>query len=206
MHRPRFGLIFIQMPDETNQPWPGDVTSLLDEHHLVVVGEGDTARHGFEQHLARELEGVPDSQLLLIRGMKCRDLTSFCEQLEAALHRPVDRSIDGVRMALQRRPRGLHSRYFIWRDADVMLEHDVSLFGRLANIFFAVGASFEHVSLDAVLIQRVIFMGGDKLGAYAEDEGGQFNSWHVHDDGHSTFWDVIACVDRPSVMTYRLDG
>jgi hypothetical protein len=100
---------------------------------------------------------------------------------------------------------GFKRRYFIWHDADAMLEADVELFCRLVNAIFAVAAECEHISLDPVVLQRVVFLGGAKLGAYAEDANGQFCRW-LEDEDESPFWDVISVVDRPPVITYRIDG
>src|SRR5207247_6640689 len=89
--------------------------------------------------------------------------------------------------------------YFLWRQADPLLDADVNMFSALVNAFLAVAAEREHISADRLLIQRVVFLGGAKLGAYAEDARGQFCRWLDDDDG-SPFWEVINVVQRPAVI------
>jgi hypothetical protein len=97
-------------------------------------------------------------------------------------------------------------RYFLWSEADALLESDVELFCRLVNALLGVAAECEHVSLDPLMLQRVVFIGGPKLGAYAEDSNGQFCRWLDDDDDSSPFWEIASILDRPPVMTYRIDG
>jgi hypothetical protein len=102
--------------------------------------------------------------------------------------------------------RCLHKReYVIWHDADVMLEHDVALFGALVNALLGVAAEREHISLDRLLLQRIVFLGGEKLGAYAEDPNGQFSRW-LEDPEGSPLWEVMSVLLRPPVLTYRVNG
>jgi hypothetical protein len=91
----------------------------------------------------------------------------------------------------------------------------VDLFRRLVNALFAVAAETECVSLDPVVLQRVVMLGGSKLGAYAEDDTGQFNRWLIEDADDATsdsrrteslFWEVQNVIERPPVLVYRMDG
>ena len=63
----------------------------------------------------------------------------------------------------------------------------------------------------------VVLLGGEKLGTYAENSDGPLNRWHVDDDrdepaadpvrhGETSFWEVANVVERPPVLTLRLDG
>jgi hypothetical protein len=184
---------------------PSDMPQLLDEHHLVVLGDAPQRRRDVADHLIGRLGSMPDSQAIRLDGSWITDLHSFCRMLDEQMpdKAPTARSLDGVIERLRRVPSMIRRRYVIWEDADVLLESDVALFGQLVNALLSVAAEFEHLDPDPLVLQRVVFLGGDKLGAYAEDETGQFRSWLVDGD---CFWDVHACVDRPSVLTCRLDG
>ena len=74
----------------------------------------------------------------------------------------------------------------------------------MVNALLGTAAYHEHVEPDVLVLQRVVFFGGDKLGASAEEPHGQFNAWLTEDDGD--LWEVYACLERPPVMTFRLDG
>jgi hypothetical protein len=58
---------------------------------------------------------------------------------------------------------------------------------------------------NALVLQRVVFIGSSKLGAYAEDHNGQFNRW-LDDSEESPFWEVASIIERPPVLTFRIDG
>jgi hypothetical protein len=183
------------------------LVQLLDEHHLVVLGESRERRAGFAAGLSDCLRALPDTQVINLSGDRATDLPSFCRVLAGALgvRRTSRPGLACVVDALRIPATDARRQYFIWEDADAMLEADVALFGRLVNAFLGVAAEQEHISPDLLVLQRVVFFGGDKLGAYAEDERGQFCSWLIEDDT-TEFWEVASCVDRPPVLTYRLDG
>ena len=101
--------------------------------------------------------------------------------------------------------RGHKREYFLWHEAEALLEADVRLFGALVDAFLGVAAEREHISADRLVLQRVVFLGGSKLGAYAEDPCGQLRRWLEEQDG-SPFWEVLSVVERPPVITYRVDG
>lgn len=188
---------------------PADIAPLLDEHHLVVLGDHPAERDACAEGLRRHLEQrTPDTRVASMEGHRIRDLETFCARLEESLGRPagtLERSVDRIVECLRTRPGDARHDYLLWRDADTLLEHDVELFGRLVNALIGVAAEREYVSADLLVIQRVVFLGDDKLGAYAEDENGQFRSWLVR-DGVTRFWEVASCLERPPVLTYRLDG
>jgi len=179
---------------------------LLDDHHLVVLSEDAAARAVFAARLADQLDRVPESEVTVLPGGAI-DLPGFCRAVQSAfrLKRVIRPDLGEIIQSLRRRPTRTKRAYLIWPDAEEMLEHDVDLFGRLVNALLAAAAEREYVSPDVLLLQRVIFLGGNKLGAYAECELGQFCTWRT-DDEASTFWRVFACLDRPPVLTYRLDG
>jgi hypothetical protein len=160
---------------------------------------------------------MPAAEVIPVRGDRVTDLTTFCGELErfgagpetAPGGRrgvgPIPRTVPGVIDALRRTTASARHQYFVWTDADVLLEANVGLFGQLANALMGVAAEREHVTPGALVLLRVIFVGGDKLGAYAEEDRGQFRSW-LRGDGATPFREVALCVERPAVLTYRLDG
>ena len=83
-------------------------------------------------------------------------------------------------------------------------EYDLRV-NRLANALLSVAAEREHTCPDLLILQRVVFTGGDKLGAYFEEEGGQFRRWLVEPEC-DPFEEVHSYVLRPPVLAYRLDG
>ncbi len=200
-------------------PDPAEITQLLDEHHLVVLGE-PAARRRFVRTLGERLASLPETDVVPIRGDRATGLGSFSRELEGALTRAPEparvparepapaQGADGVAdiiAALRACPPAAKRQYFLWHDADAMLESDVVLFGRIVNAMLGVAAEREHISPDRLVIQRTIFLGNDKLGAYAEEEHGQFRTWILAGDT-TPFWEVASCLDRPSVLTFRLEG
>jgi len=218
--------------DWRNPSDPDEIAQLLDEHHLVVIGDDSAVRREFARRLVRHLESRTDSAVVRLDGDAVTDLGGFCREMAARLERidglgwesrwhaePGDpgepdrvqdviretTSVDGLIDALRRHAPDTRYQYVIWDSADMLLESDVRLFGRIVNALFGVAAEREHVSPDLLLIQRMVLLGGHKLGAYAEDPAGQLRTWVVdHDD--SPFWEVASCVARPPVLTYRIDG
>jgi len=182
------------------------VTQLLDEHHVVVLGDDAPARAQFGQMLAEHLRTMPDTLVTVLPGEDAPNLDAFCRLLEAARDAdgPVPREIPSLIRFLRASPSPRKHQYIIWRDADVLLESDIRLFGRVVNALLATAACLEHIDPDVLVLQRVVFLGGDKLGAYAEEPHGQFNAWRTDDE--EDLWEVYACLDRPPVLTFRLDG
>src|SRR5262245_8641215 len=191
--------------------WPDGIIQLLDDHHLVVISGNGQVRRQFARALAEQLTLIEDTEVVAIEGHKATELPSFCGQLERGLRVPTRdlspwwRDIESMIEVLRVACTGPKRRYFIWQDADAMLEADVQLFCRVVNAFCGVAAECEHVSVERLVLMRMIFVGGDKLGAYAEDTTGQFRAW-LDDGEDSPFWEVMSVIDRPPVLVYRLDG
>jgi hypothetical protein len=186
---------------------PAALMQLLDEHHLVVLSD-DPGRHArLVSTLTEYLAILPDTRLVMLPGPNLVDLESVCTVFERDFngeHR-IERSIRGLIRLLRNHTEEPKHQYFFWPEADALLDADVKLFGRVVNALLSVAAEREHVSTDVLALQRFIFLGGSKLGAYAEDEHGQFHSWLV--ERRSTpFWEVVSCLDRPPVLTFRLEG
>jgi len=185
---------------------------LLDEHHLVVVAEAMGDRRAFARGLAGELEPMPETRVVQLNTAEDQSIEGICRQLEGQLghrrlahRRRIQRSTAGLIDFLRDFAFDEKRQYFIWEEADALLEADVRLFGRVANALLGAAAEREYVSAERLVLQRVIFLGGDKLGAYAEESAGQFCSWEL-DDGSCPFLSVLPFVSRPSILTVRLDG
>lgn len=186
--------------------WLGSVTQLLDEHHLVVLSDEPDTRRSFAGCLRAHLGGFGSTQVIEVDGLAVRDIDDFAHQLARGLGTSAGSGeLDDVAAMLRHPVEGLHRRYLVWTNADEMLERDVTTFSELVNSLFGVAAEHEFVNEGPLLLQRVVFTGGAKLGAYAEEENGQFSSWLVGDDA-STFWHMLRSQRRPPVLTYRLDG
>ncbi|MCG3123105.1 MAG: hypothetical protein GIKADHBN_01514 [Phycisphaerales bacterium] len=194
--------------------WHADVTQLLDEHHLVAVSHFPRRKLHFASSLGRFLSSLRDVEVCNLYGRYIDDLDSFCDQLEHALPGPtLDRRIDGPSgvTALLRHRHELRGkvaskyRYYIWHDADHLLERDRKLFGRLVDAFAGVAAEAEYCDDDLLLIHRAVFVGGPLLDLYAEDPRGQFQQWAM-DEGHDeAFWEVVTGIEKPPVLKYSID-
>lgn len=167
----------------TPSPWWRDINNVIDL--LRSAGAGSRAGGSFH-----EIMETP-------RGPRAGD---------SHANSNADENAAGMTSTPPRRSTmTLKREYFLWHEAEALLETDVELFGALVNAFIGVAAEREHVSVDRLLIQRVVFLGGAKLGAYAEDSNGQFCRWLEEDQG-SPFWEVISVVERPAVIAYRVEG
>ena len=206
--------------------WPDGLIQLLDDHHVAILCDEGRARHHAERAIHEQLSRLPESRVIDIDCAAARDLPSFCKQLEPHFAdrkprpeqwwRDVNSVIDllrgsdtgtaqGSAFPLAGSEIGVKREYFLWHEAECLLETDLALFSALVNAFLGVAAEREHISAERLLIQRVVFFGGAKLGAYADDPKGQFSCWLKDDEG-SPLWEVISVVERPMVITYRVDG
>lgn len=185
------------------------MVQLLDEHHVAVLADDPRLRRHFTRVMIEHLRALPETDVVSIDGTRLVDLPSIAGELTRLADRPaghVERmTIDDVIDLLRDWPGTPHHRYFFWRDADVLLDADVDLFAELVNALFAVAAEREHLNAEPLILQRAILVGNAKLGAYAEDENGQFFRWREDEDSSSPFWEILSCVERPPVITYRLD-
>ncbi len=200
---------------------PTDLVQLLDEHHVVVLADDPRQRRQFTRVLSDHLNAQPQTEVVVLDGANMTDLPSLVRELTRRAGRddPVDLPPDGegergvpapdpfeaVIDLLRQWPGTPHHRYLLWREADVLLDADLALFARFVNALFAVAAEREHLNAEPLILQRVALIGNAKLGAYAEDERGQFSCWLEDEEGGSPFWEVMSCVDRPPVITCRLD-
>ncbi len=192
--------------------WSEQMISLLDDHHLVILSDSTSQRSTAGRLLQHRLGMLPETEVIDIDGTAALDMASFCQQIMAAARNRLGDSNGNGNAYLQRLiahlrmlRRKTKRRYVIWHDADAMLEQDVATFSVLVNALLAVAAEHEHTTRSPLLLQRAVFIGGAKLGAYAEDIHGQFCCW-LDDADDAPFWDVLSAVDRPRVIVYRMEG
>lgn len=195
-------------PDAPSAPAdPAELTQLLDDHHLVLIGDDPAEREGVARGLKRHLETVPDSQAGHLRSGADTTLEAFCTHLEvwAPEAQPPARTPVGIGQFVRDQLSEVKHEYLIWEDAEELLEADVDLFSRVVNALLIVAAEREFVSPELLVLQRVVFVGGHKLGAYAEEGAGQFRVWHPKAEFKPSP-ELQASLDRPRVLTYRLNG
>ena len=188
--------------------WQPDVMARLDFEHLVAWSHHSLTRTRFAATLQQFLGSQPDTDVCNFYGRYITDLESFCHQLERMLPAPpLRRQIDGPR-GVTESLRSRHSfrgrsiarqRFYVWHDADHLIEHDRDLFGRIADALMGVAAEAEFVSDDLLLIQRCVFIGGDALKSYADDTRGQLRAWRPDAFG-APFWSVVTGLEAPPVQ------
>jgi hypothetical protein len=200
------------------QTWPDDIVQVLDDHHLVVCAAAPAAADRFADALTRRLRQLAETQVIEIDGTQAGDITSFCRQIERqVVPRAQRRSLPHGKswwrdiaslISLLRNTAAIAGapkhRYIVWKDADVVLARDESLFGHLVNALLGVAAEQEHITPESLVLQRVVFIGSEALAAYADKPEGQFRRWL--DEEGSPFWEVASVLDGPPVVTYRLEG
>ncbi len=203
--------------DHTQAGWLVRAAQHLDEHHLVAWSRNLALRERFGLELAWFLARMTQTQVVVIPGATIRDLDSFCEHLDYALpgNTPLARTIDGPCGVIDRlRHRSKESiirgdaaivkrRFYVWRDADVLLRFDPRLFGQIVDALCGVAAEAEYTSEDRLLIHRAVFIGGPALDLYAEDPTGQFRSW-LADSRQQPLWRTVTGVTAPPMLRYAL--
>jgi len=184
----------------------------LDNTHLATWSPHALMRTRFAASLQQFLGAQPDTEVCNFYGRYVTDLEGFCHQLERMLPAPpLRRQIDGPRGVTESlrsrdsfRGRSVaRQRFYVWHDADHLIEADRSLFGALVDALMGVAAEAEYVSDDLLLIQRCVFIGGSALQAYADDAKGQFRSWRPDEFG-APFWAVVTGLEAPPVQVAEI--
>lgn len=199
----------MMMANIHSSPEPSEIIQLLDEHHLVVLEDRNSMRFDFMRTLRDSLDAMPSTELITIDGRRATDLTSFCHEFTRQRH-DIDEpcgSIDTLIERFRDWPGEPHHRYLLWNDADVLLDADIDVFGRIINALCLVAAAFEHLESESLVLHRFVLIGGSKLGAYAEDVRGQLNAWREEDpEAEPLLMQIQPIMPRPSFLVYRLDG
>lgn len=195
------------------QNWQADALALTDRGHLAAWSASRSRRIGFATELGQFIQAQAYCELCPLHGRFISCLETFCEQLERSVPGPpLVRRIDGPRgvTALLRSRDAMHRgmparhRYFLWHDADVLLRADRALFGAVLDALMGVAAEAEYVTDDLLLLHRVILVGNTRLAQYAEDAGGQLQSW-LPDGSREPFWALTTGIERPPVEVFEID-
>lgn len=193
--------------------WQPDALQRMDEHHLVAWSGSPGRRVAFAAAFSEFLSLQRDAELCVLYGHSIIDLESLCAQLERALPGPeLSRRIDGMTGVvawLRSRSTGRFKhaakfRYYLWHDADVLLNHDESLFSRFVDALAGVAAEAEFVSDEMLLIHRAVIVGSPALAECGARADGPFQSWY--DDGlGSPFWLEVTGVPTPRVAVAAIE-
>lgn len=202
-----------QIAAERAQHWAGDSSEYLEEHHLVAWTRNMATAERYALTMGRVLRGIADTEIWTLAGAVIRDLEGFCRQLERCLPEGVrvKRTVAGRGGVIERlRERydeddasAAKRRYYLWREADVLLRHDAELFGELVDVIAGVAAEAEYTGEDLLLLHRAVFIGGPALDVYAEDPRGQFRQWLADATGQP-LWRVVSGVRQPPVRVYEI--
>lgn len=168
----------------------GDIPSLLDEKHIVLWSRDLHRRERAADLVVASLRSVQDAQVVSLPGAVIHDLKSLRSHLDHALpsaeQRPLRATIDGPAglLARLREPADplpdhhhIKWRYYVWRDADVLLRSSPAAFSIMVDAVAGVAAEAEYTSDDLLLIQRLVLVGGPPLHVAAQDPLGPMNAW-----------------------------
>lgn len=193
--------------------WQADAQALLVESHLATWTHSDPARTRFVSSLHRYLATQPDTESWLIGGDGSVSLATVAEQLSvlgmAGPVRPALHGPTGIVAAL--RSRGSEGRWFnsrfryiIWHGVDAVISRDRALFESLADALLGVSAELEFGGETLSLLQRVIFVGGERLRECAGDRRGPLHRWR-RDGAATPFWQLVSGLAAPSVLSHSVE-
>ncbi len=181
---------------------------LLEEHHVVAYSRNIGVRERFALELIKHLHAMIEVQTVVLSGTGIHDLETFCRQFDRTMPgtrertRPTIDGPGGVCDRMRDRPSDLAShikhRYYIWRDADVLLKQNPKLFARLADAMMGVAAESEYASEDLLLLHRVVFIGAPALHTSYRDSNGPLRSWLADaPHGGKPLWAVVTGIESP---------
>ncbi len=179
---------------------------LLDEHHVAAISDDEGRRKRFATEMETYFAGQTATRPIRLGGAGIDNLEALELQLRIAAggHDDHQQGLMKIAAILRRRGAALRRQIFLWEEADAFLERDVDLFGRVVNLLLSVAVERELLDDDRLVIQRVIMIGGPKLGAYAEYAQGQFCRWHS-DSAGLDLDAAHAAVAQPRVLIYRIN-
>jgi len=194
--------------------WQPEVLAKLESHHIAACSGDTSARSRFGASLQQFLVAQAGTEVCVLHGRSILDLEGLCAQLERLI--PVERlarTVDGPHglASLLRHRSSNHSRvptrqrYFLWHDADVLIRHNPQLFGEVAEVFAGVSAEMEYAGDEALMIQRSVYMGGNRLANVARDPESLLNRWA--DDGPGVpFWSLVSGEECPMTTLCSIDS
>lgn len=192
---------FVSSPDAAD---PSEALHLLDDHHLVAVGGSPLQRRRWAEGLAHRLECLDGTRVVMHDSGDDSSIEALARSIARAFGVHTPRGGQAFLRLGRSAPDGVKRVFLVWKNADAMLESSVEDFGEAVNGLLAAAVEQEHLGSDRLVLERVVFLGGEKLGAYAEESEGQFRQWLLKND--APLWEIAACVDRPPVLIYRLEG
>ncbi|MGV6814566.1 MAG: hypothetical protein ACWA5W_06085 [Phycisphaerales bacterium] len=194
--------------------WQPEVLAKLESHHIAAYSANLGARTRFGASLQQFLTAQAGTQICVLHGRSILNIEDLCAQLERlVIVDNLARTVDGAHglASVFRSDPGVHTRvpirhrFFLWHDADVLLRQDPVLFGQIAELIAGVSAELEYAGQGSLLIQRCIYMGGDRLANYARDPESMFNRWEIDGPG-VPFWSLVTGEDRPSTSLCSIDA
>jgi len=185
--------------------WQADVVQAMEESHVAAWARSGRRRLEFAAGMIRFMKSMGRTDVCVFHGRFIDDLDSFCHQLECMIPGdPLERRVDGpggVVSLLRSRSdvpgqAAAQFRFYVWHDADELIERDAALFGRLVEAILGVAAEAEFVDDDLLLVHRLLLVGGESLRRFAADRAGPLHRWR--DDGcGEPFWSVVTGVGAP---------
>ncbi len=194
--------------------WQPEVLAKLESHHIAAWAGDSASRTRFGASLQRFLVAQSGTEVCVLHGRNILDLEGLCSQLERLF--PVDqlaRSVDGANgLASILRNRGvghqrvpMRQRFFLWHDADVLIRHNPELFNQVAEVIAGVSAEMEFAGDGGLMIQRCIYMGGQRLADMARNPESNLNRWS--DDGPGIpFWALVSGEEYPTTTLCSIDS
>jgi len=194
--------------------WQPEVLAKLESHHVAAWSPDSALRTRFGASLQQFLVAQSGTEVCVLHGRSILDLEGLCAQLERLI--PVDRlarTVDGPNgLAAILRTRSempgrmpTRQRYFLWHDADVLIRHDPTLFGDIAEVIAGVSAELEYAGEAALMIQRCVYIGGVRLAEVARDGDSMLNRWA--DDGPGVpFWSLVTGEEAPVTALCSIDS
>ena len=198
-----------QSPPLDDAPMPEVERALaeLDERHVVVVARSAAQRAEAASQLAHHIGDLPETQLVQIDGARVEDLRGLRAELDRELPDPAGRALKpsfdgpgGVLARLREPPRAVEGhhikrRFYLWRDADVLLKASPSSFSVCIDAIAGVAAEAEYASDDLLLIHRLVLVGGPGLARCHADARGPLRAWRP-----ASTWPRVTGIDGPNFL------
>jgi hypothetical protein len=194
--------------------WQPEVLAKLESHHIAAWSSESGSRTRFGASLQQYLVSQPGVEVCTLHGRNILDLEGLCAQLERLI--PVEklaRTVDGAYgVASVLRSRSMawsnspaRQRILLWHDADVLIRHNPQLFGEIAEVIAGVSAELEYVGESPLMIQRCVYMGGERLADVARDPDSMLNSW-AEDGPGVPFWSLVTGEESPMTALCSIES